>query len=171
MTVAFVAFAFCMIACPGPLPCPDCDTANDDDKGIGNDDAPLPDLPCGGADLETDNLNCGTCGHECPVWYVGTEYEAGTCHAGVCGPGWSSCVGGVPPEDNCAEVCTGFGASCVPNGCSGYTGLLFEVLFGEGCDPSSYTPAATMTGGCDEPIPWMTTGDYPREVSCCCDHQ
>lgn len=124
----------------------------------------LPDLPCGGADLMTDNHNCGTCGHECPVWYEGTEWEAGSCKDGECGPVWSTCV----PEfgtANCEEVCKGFGQTCVANGCSGLTALLYGVGL-EGCDMAQVYD--TMEGACDEPIPWMSTVEWSTEAKCCC---
>jgi hypothetical protein len=75
---------FAMSGCRDKPICLDCEegAAEADD----NDDTPLPDLPCGGADLMTDNFNCGTCGHECQIWYDDTEYEAGSCNEGVCGP-------------------------------------------------------------------------------------
>ncbi len=161
-------------ACRDPLPCPDCGNAEDGkvvDMG-GNDghEAPLPDLPCGGADLMTDNLNCGTCGHECVIWGAGSTYEAGSCSAGVCGPGWTHCIPGAVPKQDCTVVCEALGQNCVSNGCAGYTGLLYEGIFGDVCDIYE-PPVATMKGGCDEPIPWESTGDFPREVMCCCDFQ
>ena len=51
-----------MAACHDPLPCPDCDEADIADEP--NDTEPMPDLPCGGADLVTDNSNCGACGNQ-----------------------------------------------------------------------------------------------------------
>jgi hypothetical protein len=173
LIVAFLAWALGTAACRQPTPRPasendDDDVANGNDQANENEDIPQPDLPCGGADLMTDNLNCGTCGHECPLWYEGTMYEAGTCNAGVCGPRWAECTFGFL---NCAEICAAFGTTCVSNGCSGYTGLLFGVNFGNGCDADEYVPEATLTGGCNEPIPWEPSGDFPREVMCCCDFQ
>jgi hypothetical protein len=162
-----------MSACRDKLPCPDCD----EDAAVeaeGNDDTPLPDLPCGGADLMTDNVNCGTCGHECVLSYPGTEYEAGTCNEGVCGPGgWSDCIaGGIDPYENCTEICIALGETCVPNGCAGLTGMLFSVDFeGWGCGVPAHTPVATMSGGCEQPIPWMNTDENPQDVNCCCDFQ
>jgi hypothetical protein len=159
-------------ACRGKPTCLDCgeDIAAEDD-----DAPPVPDLPCGGADLMTDNLNCGTCGHECQIWYDDTKYEAGTCTAGACGRGgWSDCI----PESvndlwiTCSDVCNALNRTCVSNGCAGLTGLMFAVNFdGWGCDAYSYEPAATISGGCDEPIPWMSTGEKSRDVQCCCDYQ
>lgn len=162
------------LACRASVPCSDYngvadDKANDDEDMQLPD---LPDLPCGGADLKTDNLNCGTCGHECILWFEETQYAAGTCAGGVCGPGWSNCAPGGPnPYPNCAVVCEGLGQSCVPNGCSGYTGMLFGVLFGWGCGPDESEPSATMMGECDEPIPWEKVEEDPPHVMCCCDFQ
>jgi hypothetical protein len=155
-----------MSACRDKPTCLDC---GEDVVAEGNDDTPMPDLPCGGADLMTDNFNCGTCGHECGLYYEETEYEAGTCTAGVCGPVWSSCLPKTIYE-NCSEICIALGKTCVPNACAGLTGILFYVNFdGWGCDGYSYEPAATISGGCEEPIPWMVTGDNSRHVQCCCD--
>jgi hypothetical protein len=157
-------------ACRDKLPCTDCGedvAAEGDDNG----DIPRPDLPCDGADLMTDNLNCGTCGHECILYYEKTEYEAGTCTEGVCGPGWSNCQ----PEsiyENCSEICVALGETCVPNGCAKLTGLLYAVDFdGWGCGADSYQPVVTMSGGCEEPIPWMSTDENSRDVQCCCDFE
>jgi hypothetical protein len=160
-----------MSACRDKPTCLDCeDAAEAEDNDALPDLPPLPDLPCGGADLMTDNLNCGTCGHECFVWYAGTQYETGTCKEGNCGPVWSDCIDG-PPLPNCAEVCAAFAHTCVPNGCAGLTGMMFDVIFGKGCDADDGAPLVTLKGGCDEPIPWMTPTENHVEVACCCDFQ
>jgi hypothetical protein len=159
-------------ACREKLPCRECDEGGAaDDNGQSQPDLPpLADLPCGGADLLTDDLNCGACGHECVLYYAGTEYEAGGCHDGVCGPGgWSSCVGEGDPWKTCSDICMAQGENCVPNGCAGLTGMMFPVLFGQGC--GEFPPVATMSGGCDEPIPWMSDVEQPWHVECCCDFQ
>jgi hypothetical protein len=158
-------------ACRDQLPCPDCDDKADDQDDHDEDDEPLPDLPCGGADLLTDNLNCGSCGHECIVYLPDTPYEAGTCNDGVCGPGWTNCQP-EGPFPNCAEICTAFGHTCVAQGCGGLTAMLYAVNFdGWGCDPTNGTPVVTMSGGCEEAIPWLFDGETAREVMCCCDFQ
>jgi hypothetical protein len=160
---------FGISACRDKLPCPDCD---EEVAAEDNDDTPLPDLPCGGADLMTDNLNCGTCGHECVLYYAETEYEAGTCTAGVCGPGWSNCAPESDLWENCSDICIALGETCVSNGCAGLTGMMFTLnIDGGGCGVPEYTPVEIMSGGCDQPIPWMDTGENPRHVECCCDFQ
>lgn len=160
-------------ACREKLPCRECDEGVADDDGPSPPDLPpMPDLPCGGADLLTDNLNCGTCGHECGLSHPGTEYEAGGCHEGVCGPGgWSDCHGESSDDlwNTCSDLCNVLGRTCVPNGCAGLTGMMFPVLFGEGC--GEFPPVATMTGGCDELIPWMNDAEFPWHVECCCAYQ
>lgn len=167
-TLCFLASILMLPAgCGGHVvPCSDCEA----DDAAEQDDAPLPDLPCGGADLMTDNLNCGSCGHECVLNDEGTPYEAGTCNMGECGPLWSACLPEVPTLVTCADVCEGYDRSCVAKGCSGYTGILYDVnLDGWGCGVGE--PSKVMTEGCDAPIPWMTTGDNPLQVMCCCDFQ
>src|SRR5690606_25764675 len=111
--------------CRDPLPCEDCgeDAVGDGDQ----EEGPLPDLPCGGADLMTDNDNCGTCGNACNVWYEGTDLEAGTCQAGVCGPSWVTCGNAELSAATCEERCAQQDRACVPGGCSGLTGVLFHV--------------------------------------------
>jgi hypothetical protein len=168
--LAFVGM-FAVSACRDKPTCLDCDDAGEAKNDEADDNgAPAPDLSCGGADLMTDNLNCGTCGNECVLYYAETEYEAGTCNEGVCGPGWTDCL----PEihENCEDLCVGYGATCVPNGCAGLTGLVFTVnIDGIGCGGFWHTLVAEMSGGCDEPIPWMPIGQDPRHVECCCDFQ
>lgn len=166
-----LSIVFALTGCRDPMPCLDCGLADDDDDED-NGDKPLADLPCGGADLMTDSLNCGSCGNACVLYYDGTDYEAGACSDGVCGPGWSTCFHEAFAFETCAEVCTALGRSCVADGCSGYSGLLFTVDFdGWGCNANLYAPAATITGACDQTIPWTATGDDPREVMCCCDFE
>jgi hypothetical protein len=112
----------------------------------------------------TDNLNCGSCGNECFVFFEGLEWEAGGCQAGKCGPVWIPCLTSLFGA-TCEELCGTLELSCVANGCSGLTGLLLGVSeFGYCLEPASiYKP---MTGACDEPIPW--DDDAFNEVSCCC---
>lgn len=157
--------------CRNLPPCQECDDAAEDDAPTPDLPAPT-DLPCGGADLLTDNLNCGACGHECGLWFPDTPLEAGTCVDGECGPGWTDCVSeGTNGFVNCADVCGVFGYECVPNACAGYTGVLYDVVgLDDVCGPLwEGRPFVAIDGGCDAPIPWM--GEYPRDVMCCCDVQ
>lgn len=157
-------------ACRGPVPCPDCgEQAEADDADAPPADLPpLPDLPCGGADIRNDNYNCGSCGNECPLWYEGSEWEAGTCVEGVCGPLWTDCLEQF--GDTCGEICAlGSDQFCVANGCSGFTALLFDTLVFSPCEnPVPDGPAGVMTGSCDEPIPWQSDFENPPRVQCCC---
>jgi hypothetical protein len=155
-------------ACHDPQPCPDCDEHADEAEA--EEGPPTPDLPCGGADFMTDNLNCGSCGNACTVWWEGTDWEGGACAQGVCGPGWpTSCTNGTGGANTCKEICANHGWTCVANGCSGLTAMLFDVSFGWGCDPDPDGPDRTMTGSCDEQIPWMSDDPgFTREVMCCC---
>ena len=148
------------------LPCPDC---GDDDQAADDAD-PLPDVPCGGADLLTDDNNCGSCGKQCPVMFRGEEWEAGGCVQGECGPTWSDCWSSGIGE-TCDEICTATKGTCVPQGCSGgYTAMLFNVGLDGWCNPLAGTHG-TMTGACDEPIPWEVTIEYATETSCCCQYE
>jgi hypothetical protein len=155
------ALSLSAVACRDPIPCSDCDDAAADMEG-----EPMPDLPCGGADLMTDPLNCGSCGNHCQ-WFPGTEWEAGGCTNGECvGPSWSDCW----PEGfgpTCGAICMASGATCVATGCSGYTALLMQV--GNDFDPACLTPEpyATMQGSCDDLIPYESNGT--TYVRCCCD--
>lgn len=174
MIVGFTAFVVIITACRGPLPCVDCDEYADEDEPPADVPEPapsLPDLPCGGADLMNDSHNCGSCGNECPLWYEGTEWEAGTCVGGMCGPSWTTCTTDNGVFTTCEALC-GFGTSpCVPHGCSGLTALLFDVLDFSftPCDIELSSPYAVMTGACDEPIPWESDIDSSTSVQCCCD--
>lgn len=154
-------------ACQRGIPCTDCDGGGADMS----EETVVPDLPCGGADLMTDLDNCGTCGNTCPVWRRGTEYETGSCQSGVCvGPGWDHCVSELVAGDTCAEIC-GLGGStamCMPGGCAGYTALL---IYADSLDPNcERDPYATMSGACDEPIPWgdpLGEGGSVYAICCC----
>lgn len=155
-------------ACRQPLPCDDCD-ALEDEQDVAED--PVPDLPCGGADLMTDNDNCGVCENECNVWYEGTEWEGGNCQAGECGPSWGpvGCFNSTANGATCEELCELVDLDCVPAGCSGLTAMLLNVSHFsiEGCSLDD-GPDATMTGACTDPIPWETTDEWDRHVMCCC---
>jgi hypothetical protein len=132
---SFMCIVFLLTACGRNSDCPGCDDMTD----VGAS----PDLPCGGADLQNDNSNCGECGEECVVWYEGSPYEVGGCQAGQCGPVWYegdfdlvSLYGPPPPDTTCDEICESHSTSCVPRGCSGKTGYVCATIFGEGCSLS-----------------------------------
>lgn len=148
-------------ACRGrePMPCPDCYDAADDVR----EDLP-PDLPCGGADLLSDPLNCGSCSNSC-LSLPGTEWEAGACQSGECvGPWWTACEGKLAGA-TCEEICGE--AACVPNGCSGYTALLYPGGGADFYDCDAHPPDSTMSGPCDVPIPWESSGSSTH-ARCCC---
>jgi hypothetical protein len=152
-------------ACRGPMPCTDCD--DDDDAADDMQEDPIPDLPCGGADLMTDPRNCGSCGNDC-LEYPDTEWQAGSCQMGECaGPYWHECQW-EGFNVNCHDVC-GAGV-CVARGCSGYTALLNwnNGDFGPLCEVAYDPPYATMSGSCDEPIPWEDHGSIRTYAMCCC---
>jgi hypothetical protein len=95
------------------------------------------------------------------------------CEQGSCGPGWTDCqAGNADVLPNCNAICNAGGITCNPGGCSGYTALLFDVGFFDGtCGPNIMDPAVTMTGSCDEPLPWLVTDETERLAMCCCDLQ
>ncbi len=152
-------------ACRDPLPCDDCDSVAEE---ADHAEDPPADLPCGGADLETDNDNCGTCGNECPVWLEDTPWEAGTCQAGECGPTWTQCLDRSLFVANCEEFCVDFGRTCVAGGCSGFTALLYDVNATNVCELDD-PPNLTMSGACTDPIPWEQTIEWNRFAMCCCE--
>lgn len=137
----------------------------------------MPDLPCGGADLQTDDFNCGECGKVCAVKAGGTEYEVGGCVAGVCGANtWKGQEWLEPTPLTCAEVCAkaSFGElSCQVNGCSelALTAFVCESIFGQPCllAGSVERVMSEFSGACDEPLPWPDAiEEGTRNVFCCC---
>src|SRR5690606_20805935 len=123
LVCAVLALTACGSSTPTPDPCPDCEGADDMPA------EPITDLPCGGADLQNDDLNCGACGNECPVEYADGPFEAGNCNGGKCGPRWFAAFLGPDPGNDveapqmtCEEVCADFEAPCVERGCAGLTG-------------------------------------------------
>jgi hypothetical protein len=156
-----VVLGLTTLGCRDPNPCADCD-----DSAVEMEEGdPVPDLPCGGADLMTDPRNCGTCGNEC-LLFAGTEWEAGGCESGECtSTSWSDCL----PEyfgPTCGSVCTASGATCVAESCSGYTALLMQVAGDFDASCITPDPYATMKGSCDEAIPYASDGF--TYVRCCC---
>ena len=154
-----------LMACRDPLPCDDCDEAD-----AAEAEAPG---PCGGADLQTDNANCGSCGTECYIAFEGTEWEAGGCVNGECGPNWTTCL--APPVDGqitCAEVCEIYavsGYSCVDEGCGGASALIVDSLtLSPACSPDVPAEPLTGPGSCNEPIVYKLEDGRERSVHCCC---
>jgi hypothetical protein len=164
-----LALVFGPTACRGPMPCPDCDDSADDMQVDDMQEDPVPDLPCGGADLMTDSRNCGTCGNDCR-WYPDTDWEVGSCQMGVCvGPLWSNYCYWEGYGATCEQICAGEFRSCVAKGCSGHTALRFwQGGDTDWCGIPDEKPYATMDGPCDEPIPWEHNGFMDTVVLCCC---
>jgi hypothetical protein len=137
----------------------------------------LSDVPCGGVDLKSDDLNCGSCGNACYVDWPGTKYAAGGCVDGECGPNWTE-VGPLasPPDiQTCEAFCALGEFPCVPRGCSGMTAFVCGKHgdFGNECDlgdPDNY-PIVEFTGECDEPIPYPKDDELYSFINfaCCCD--
>jgi hypothetical protein len=167
-----VLLVLSLVACRPGQPCPTCEDVADDDPVV--DLGPITDLPCGGADLETDHLNCGACGTECSLRFEGTAYGVGTCREGECDPAnWVSWKGIEPnPLLTCDEVCAdpwGEPLSCVARGCSGLTAIVCGSILGEQCQVAYGEPAdVEFAGECDEPIPSPDQVDGSPVVYCCC---
>jgi hypothetical protein len=146
---------------------------------VENEEEGVPsDLPCGGADLMTDDRNCGTCGNACNVMWPDTEYAAGGCIEGECGRTWSAPGPlSAPPEvETCEELCSYGDIPCVARGCSGMTAYVCADIgdFGNECylgDPAHHA-LVEFTGECDEPIPypdWFEADTFTFiSYACCC---
>jgi hypothetical protein len=158
--------ALALVGCRAPLPCPECGVADDMEE-------PVFDLPCGGADLESDVLNCGSCGNVCTVLYPDTQYAVGQCNAGECGgPFWYENEyehPNVVPTISCDEVCADYGRTCVAQGCSGKTGYMCGYFFQEGC-LNNFFGITDWLGACTEAVAWpeIDPGVQPA-VGCCCE--
>lgn len=162
-----------LAACGRGQPCPSCDDGDDDDQPA-DMAGEVPDLPCGGADLQDDDKNCGTCGNICYARGAG-EYETVGCLDGVCGPTWFGQVWLEPTPLTCDDVCatsTGGSLTCRANDCVGLTGFVCESVLGESCEVlggGGGPLLLDLSGPCDESIPWPEVifgGD--RGVFCCC---
>jgi hypothetical protein len=166
-----------LVACRPGQPCPTCeDVAGDDPVADLNS---LTDLPCAGADLETDHLNCGACGNECTLRFSSSKYGVGTCEEGECDPAnWAPMEWPEPTPLTCDELCGSYvdledePASCVARGCSGLTALVCSSIMGESCQVFWGELAdLEFAGACDEPIPWpdIVNDSSLRVVYCCCE--
>lgn len=169
-----ISLVLVTLACRPPQPCGDgCDDAA---EGTSEElDLPPPgDLPCGGADLMTDNLNCGSCGNECYVQDLhgfGDSWDAGgSCKEGKCGPVWSGCDGDT--NSTCREILAAQGLEC-GTGCNaktpGATMLYFDLseTLGGACWVQSSPIEYSL--GCDDPLPWNP--DHVAELVACCAAQ
>lgn len=148
------------------MPREDCDVAQQDTEEDADDvEDPPSDLPCGGANLQTDNQHCGECGNECIVWYEGTDLEAGTCAEGQCGPTWTECDSGF---ETCAERCASTGQTCNEGGCAEVSGLIIDVPGFDACNVLLHSKTSILE--CDDLISWEPSDASDiREAVCCCD--
>lgn len=158
-------------ACRPGQPCPTCDDEADD---LPTDlPADNPDLPCGGADLQADDDNCGECGNACLVQGVGA-YSAGGCVDGACGPTWHGTAWPEQTTLTCAEVCAASAElPCQTGACADLTGLVCESVANSPCGVISGGDTSTLVdfgGGCGDPIPWPEQTEFggSRVVYCCC---
>ena len=166
-------FVLPLVACRPGLPCPSCDDDDAADDESPDDGEDIPDLPCGGADLQTDRYNCGTCGNSCLV--EGSKaYETSGCVDGVCGPTWIGMQWLEPSLLTCDDVCLLSLGSCQAAACAGLTGLVCESIFFTGCAVMNGEGAPVtlveVDGSCNEPIPWPEETQYggDRLAYCCC---
>ena len=169
--LASLAVVF-LAACRPGQPCPSCEDAGDDgDETADIPDVaePIPDLPCDGADLQTDDDNCGECGNECWVNGAG-DYRVGGCVDGACGPVWWGKQWLGPDGSSCADVCAETGLSCRADACAGLTGFVCEAAFDAPCDTFTFgsAPFAEVTGSCTEPIDWPEQALGQIKLYCCC---
>ena len=156
---------------PGSEKCLDC-------QGSDMSDEPITDLPCGGADLENDNFNCGECGSECSMAPADPRYLAGSCSEGKCGPRWfpkyTDSVGWdlvMPPEVTCDEVCAEHETTCVAQGCVGLTAYTCTSSWGDLCSLDEAWSIWDFDGECSDKVPWPMFVDSGSslEVGCCCE--
>ncbi len=163
-----LAFALAQLGCHRPVPCSTCN--GEEDLVEEGEEEALPDLPCGGADLQTDNQNCGECGLECLIQFEYTPYAAGACQAGECGPHyWTYNSVDMTFPETCADVCASFtneGVSCTDSGCP-LAGFVCGTFFGNGCEFGDSELEITT---CDEiiEIPVLDPGAVPV-LACCCE--
>jgi hypothetical protein len=130
-------------------------------------EAPPPDLPCGGADLLTDDANCGACGNACDVVYSESPYSSGHCIDGECGPSLVEC-GLLTEGKTCAEICQSGGQTCVPRGCPGVKNEWITAVINNGWDGPCLPdpPEEEFTLDCDERFPEAL--EYISLANCCC---
>ncbi len=163
-----------LAACRPGQPCPSCDDDAADDVPADVADE-LPDLPCGGADLQTDNLNCGECGNQCLVNGLG-EYETSGCVEGACAPTWFGLAWPEPSTLTCAEVCPMVdpALSCHANACVGLTAMVCESVANNACAVfGGAGPPSTLldfAGACEDPVTWPEETEFGgvRLLNCCC---
>jgi hypothetical protein len=163
--------AIVLLGCGPAKPCAD---GCDDDVGS---DLPSPDLPtkdlppCGDVDLQTDNQNCGSCGHECYIQdgaYFEPEWNGGgACMTGACGSIWSQCDG-EGFGSTCREILEKQGYTCA-TGCvsktPGTTALFFDLQETLGGSCWINGAPVELALGCDDPIPWDPGTN--QSVQCC----
>lgn len=166
------------LACRPPQPCGDgCDAAVDDsaeDPDLPADLPPPTDLPCGGADLMTDNLNCGSCGHVCKIQNLPEDLHpwdaGGSCKDGKCGSFWSLCLS--DKYQTCRQVLEAAGFECGTD-CNAKTPGTTVLYFDWEENPfgSCWNHAAPIeySLGCDDPLPWNP--DHAAETISCCAAQ
>ncbi len=113
---------------------------------------------CNGSctDVMTDDLNCGQCGNICE-----TVGQSGGCDNGICAPALSECVTAEDPPQNCSDVCSGLGKSCVAQGCNGVSYVWYGTF--DECEQFIGSPNPS-----DCTYPMASGGVYYR---CCCEQQ
>jgi hypothetical protein len=126
--------------------------SEEDDSTSGSDDAD-DSSECPGADLQTDAMNCGSCGNECA--FDPLDPSVGGCAAGECAPLWSECH--LAESSTCSEVCGEASLTCVEGGCAGATWQTTNNL--TNCQAAT---GGSNAGPCGA---LLQTGTYVR---CCC---
>ncbi len=159
-----------VIGCHRSEPCSDNECSDADDNAAHEDEGnSSSDLPCGGADLQSDDLNCGACGNACEISYADTPYSSGHCTNGKCRAQWDQCSLLSDQGDTCEELCALSNTKCVARGCPGehndnVTALLFES---PGPCLTYYPVKEELVQDCDDIIEYEHNGNY-WSAHCCC---
>ncbi len=104
------------------------------------------------ADVRSDLMHCGSCGHVCAFANATGTCSTGSCVLGACAAGYQNCDG--DPSNGCeADVassttsCGACGRACVaPNGVSGCTAGVCGLL---ACNPGWANCNTVATDGCE----------------------
>jgi len=104
------------------------------------------------SDLQTDPMNCGTCGHACTA--------GASCSAGQCQPALGPCLGPTSGFLSCNAYCASLGRACVPA-----CGVTHDQSLNWWSTPGCSESVVYSTGGtCSDAFYWASAQGY----RCCC---